>query len=82
MWAKMQSKCDFREVVCPKYSNTYQYMHECVGGYFLMCLWIFDGQNIVIMDSSKSLVNKWGCSDSTGGKEVIPSFDFLLKLFE
>ena len=32
MWAKMQSRCDFREVVCTIWSNIYQYMHKCVGG--------------------------------------------------
>jgi len=29
----------------------------CVGGYFLMCWWIFDGRNMVLVDSSRSLVN-------------------------
>ena len=28
-------KIGFKEVACPIKSNTYQYMSECVGGYFV-----------------------------------------------
>jgi len=39
----------------------------CVGGYFLMCWWIFDARSMCWWIPQDRLLIK-GCSDSSGGK--------------